>query len=101
MPVLKDLSVGIKVNPVYMMMPTAVACSYAFMLPVATPPNAIVFGAANMKSVTMLKAGLVMNVICVLVATLMINTLGVAMFDLNNFPDWAVPSANHSLASLT
>ncbi|KAA0189196.1 hypothetical protein HAZT_HAZT002835 [Hyalella azteca] len=77
------------------MMPPAISCSYAFMLPVATPPNAIVFGAANMKAVTMLKAGLVMNVICVLVATFMINTLGVVMFDLNHFPDWASANATN------
>ena len=36
-----------------------------------------------------MKAGLVMNLLCVCVVTLMINTLGVVMFDLNTFPDWA------------
>lgn len=43
-------ALNIKVNPLYLMLPAAVCCSYAFMLPVATPPNAIVFAAANMRS---------------------------------------------------
>ncbi|CAL4060255.1 unnamed protein product, partial [Meganyctiphanes norvegica] len=88
MPVLNKMAIGINVNPLYLMLPAAVTCSYAFMLPVATPPNAIVFGAANMKSKDMMRAGVVMNVICVCVVTLMINTLGVVMFDLNTMPSW-------------
>ena len=40
----------------------AVTCSYAFMLPVATAPNAIVFGASTMKTGDMMKAGLFMNI---------------------------------------
>lgn len=89
LPVLKELSLGIRVNPIYLMLPASLCCSYAFMLPVATAPNAIVFGAAGMRTMTMVKAGIVMNLLCVAVAMLMINTLGVAMFDLQNFPDWA------------
>lgn len=89
LPVLKELALNIKVNPLYLMLPAAVCCSYAFMLPVATPPNAIVFAAANMRSQDMMKAGFAMNVICVLVITVMINTLGVALFDLQNMPSWA------------
>ncbi|XP_042889593.1 solute carrier family 13 member 5-like isoform X3 [Penaeus japonicus] len=88
LPVLKELALKINVNPLYLMLPAAVCCSYAFMLPVATPPNAIVFSAANMKSKDMMKAGFAMNVICVLVITVMINTLGVALFDLQNLPPW-------------
>ncbi|XP_063586144.1 Na(+)/citrate cotransporter-like isoform X1 [Penaeus indicus] len=89
LPVLKELALNIQVNPLYLMLPAAVCCSYAFMLPVATPPNAIVFSAANMRSQDMMKAGFAMNVICVLVITIMINTLGVALFDLQNMPSWA------------
>ncbi|CAL4096018.1 unnamed protein product, partial [Meganyctiphanes norvegica] len=89
MPVLNKLSISLSVNPLYLMLPAAVTCSYAFMLPVATPPNAIVFSAAgDMKTSTMMKVGVGLNIICVIVVTLMINTLGVAMFDLNSLPAW-------------
>ena len=42
-----------EINPLSLMLPAAVTCSYAFMLPVATPPNAIVFAAAKMRPADM------------------------------------------------
>ena len=63
------------------------------MLPVATPPNAIVHQAGNLRTFDMVKAGLMMNVMCVCVVTLLTNTLGVALFDLNTFPAWANATA--------
>ena len=47
-----------------------IGASCAFMLPVATPPNAIVFGTGQIKSSEMLKAGAVLNVVSVVVVTL-------------------------------
>ncbi|XP_042233364.1 solute carrier family 13 member 5-like isoform X2 [Homarus americanus] len=47
LPVLNEVALNINVNPLYVMLPAAICCSYAFMLPVATPPNAIVFGVAD------------------------------------------------------
>ncbi|KAG7155138.1 Solute carrier family 13 member 3-like [Homarus americanus] len=88
LPVIKDLALGINVNPLYLMLPATVCCAYAFMLPVATPGNAIILTAARMSTHEMMRAGAVMNVLCVLVITLMINTLGVAIFDLHNIPSW-------------
>ena len=43
----------IGVNPLYFMLPCTVTCSYAFMLPVATAPNAIVYTAAKMNPIDM------------------------------------------------
>ncbi|XP_064081993.1 solute carrier family 13 member 2-like [Macrobrachium nipponense] len=88
LPVLKEMALNMKVNPLYLMLPAAVCCSYAFMLPVATPPNAIVFNAAQMSNFDMMKAGVVMNIICVIVITVMINSIGIPMFDLHSMPAW-------------
>ncbi|KAF2367835.1 Solute carrier family 13, partial [Trinorchestia longiramus] len=96
MPVLKEMSLGIGVNPIYLMLPATICCSYAFMLPVATPPNAIIFTAAKMKTVEMMKAGILMNLICVVVQNIMINTLGQALFKVHEFPDWANTTTDNS-----
>ena len=43
----------------------AVAASCEFMLPVATPPNAIVFGTGYVKQTEMMRAGIVLNIVCI------------------------------------
>ncbi|KAK4297414.1 hypothetical protein Pmani_030165 [Petrolisthes manimaculis] len=88
LPVLNQLALRMQVNPLYLMVPATVSASFAFMLPAATPPNAIVYAAAKMNTKEMMSTGLVMNILCVLVTNIMINTLGVAIFDLNTMPPW-------------
>ncbi|XP_054707711.1 Na(+)/citrate cotransporter-like isoform X2 [Uloborus diversus] len=100
LPIFSQMAVSIGVNPLYMMLPITVACAYAFMLPVATPPNAIVFESGNMKTLDMAKPGLAMNLACCAVQLFMINTLGVAMFNLREFPNWA-NSSRISIESAT
>ena len=46
-------ALGIGMNPMYLMMPVAVSCSLAFMLPVATPPNAIAFSYGRIEVMDM------------------------------------------------
>ncbi|XP_043231308.1 solute carrier family 13 member 5-like [Amphibalanus amphitrite] len=94
LPVLAAAAQDAGVNPIYLMLPTTMTCSYAFMLPVATPPNAIVHQAGGLKTKDMIRAGALMNVLCVAVITLMTNTLGVALFDLHTFPAWANVTRN-------
>ena len=68
------------------------------MLPVATAPNAIVYAASTMSTRDMASTGFAMNVICVLMTTLAINSYGVLMFNLNTFPLWAnqfIPSSQN------
>ncbi|KFM67628.1 Solute carrier family 13 member 5, partial [Stegodyphus mimosarum] len=101
LPVFNQMAISIRVNPLYLMLPVSVVCSYAFMLPVATPPNAIAFENGNMRTVDMAKPGLVMNLVCCAVQLFMLNTLGVAMFDLNQFPKWANASDNQSFVETT
>lgn len=89
LPILADLSLTICENPLYLIMPVALTASYAFMLPVATAPNAIVFGASTMTTGQMMKAGLGMNIITVITTLIAINTYAMPLFDLNSFPIWA------------
>ena len=71
-------------------MAAAVTSSYAFMLPVATAPNAIVFGASTMTTGHMMKAGFGMNIITVITTLIAINTYAIPLYGLDAFPEWAV-----------
>lgn len=69
MPVMVGVAGGLGLAPIALMATAAMAASMAFMLPVATPPNAIVFGSGYLTIPQMVRAGLVMNVISILVIT--------------------------------
>jgi sodium-dependent dicarboxylate transporter 2/3/5 len=73
------------------MVPATLSASCAFMMPVATPPNAIVFGSGRIKISEMAKAGIFINLIGVLVITLFFYTIGKAVFGIDPeiFPTWA------------
>ncbi len=70
LPVLAAVAVAAGVEPLLLLVPAAIAASCAFMMPVATPPNAIVFGSGRIGIAEMVRAGMVMNVVSVLVVTL-------------------------------
>ncbi|XP_053382205.1 Na(+)/citrate cotransporter-like isoform X2 [Mercenaria mercenaria] len=80
LPILADLSITIGIEPVYLMFSTAVASSFAFMLPVATPPNAVVFSYGFIKVIDMVKAGAMLNIIAVLVLVASNEFLGKLIF---------------------
>ena len=70
MPILAASATAAKVEPAMLMIPAALSASCAFMLPVATPPNAIVFGGASYITIPkMVRHGIVLNLIGVIVVT--------------------------------
>lgn len=89
LPILGSMATAIKIHPLYVMLPCTIAASLAFMLPVATPPNAIAFSFGNLKVFDMVKAGFILNIIGILTVNLGINTWGYAMFNMGTFPEWA------------
>uniref|UniRef100_A0A8C6D1G0 Solute carrier family 13 member 2 n=1 Tax=Moschus moschiferus TaxID=68415 RepID=A0A8C6D1G0_MOSMO len=89
LPILASMSQAICIHPLYVMLPCTLASSLAFMLPVATPPNAIAFSFGGLRVTDMARAGFMLNVIGVLVITLAINSWSIPMFDLHSFPSWA------------
>jgi len=66
-PLVAAIAVGLGVPILYIVIPVTLASSCAFMLPMATPPNAIVFASGHIKVHEMAKVGVVLNVISVLV----------------------------------
>jgi sodium-dependent dicarboxylate transporter 2/3/5 len=69
LPVMGALAEAVDIEPLSLMVPAAVAASYAFMLPVATPPNAIVFSSRYITIPQMARAGLWMNLLASLLIT--------------------------------
>lgn len=65
-PVVAGIAIGLGLPIVYLLIPITMASSCAFMLPMATPPNAIVFASGYIKVHEMAKAGFLLNVIAVL-----------------------------------
>ncbi|HMQ07141.1 MAG TPA: SLC13 family permease [Saprospiraceae bacterium] len=72
LPVLVPVAASMNVAPLYLLVGATLAASCAFMLPVATPPNAVVFGSGYLRIPDMVKAGLVMNILSVFIITFLI-----------------------------
>ncbi|XP_075427416.1 Na(+)/dicarboxylate cotransporter 3 isoform X2 [Ascaphus truei] len=98
LPVLSELAIRLKVNPLYLMIPGTVGCSYAFMLPVSTPPNSIAFSTGHLMVKDMAKTGLLMNLMGVLLLSLAMNTWASSIFQLSTFPDWVEFHSNNVTA---
>jgi len=86
------------VHPFLLMIPATLSASCAFMLPVATPPNAIVFGSPWVTIPRMARTGLLLNLIGAVLITLFALGPMRVVFDMNRNgePDWALPGASTS-----
>lgn len=82
LPVLVSIATTMGVHPYYLVMGATLAASCAFMLPVATPPNAVVFGSGYLKIEEMVKHGFWMNVISILIVTAAVFFLLPVLWDL-------------------
>ncbi len=91
MPILAALAPEIGIHPLLLMFPAGMAISCGFMLPAATPPNAIVFGAGRISVPQMARAGFLVDLLGVLVVTAMMYLIGVHVFGIEPgvMPEWA------------
>jgi sodium-dependent dicarboxylate transporter 2/3/5 len=91
LPIMASLAEAIDVNPLLLMIPATLAASCAFMLPVSTPPNAIVYGSDRVPIIQMIKAGVVMDVVGLILIVATTFTMGAVVFGLTGgVPDWAL-----------
>ena len=92
LPILAELAPAVGIHPFGLMVGACIAASCAFMLPVATPPNAVVFGSGYLKISDMVRVGFLLNIISIIVVTLAVYFLLPIIWgiDLQVFPaDWA------------
>ena len=67
LPILNTVSEMINVQVAWLMLPATLAASCAFMFPVATPPNAIIFGSGKLRVIDMVSVGIILNTVAILV----------------------------------
>ena len=92
LPIMASLSQAIGVHPLLLLIPTTLAASCAFMLPVSTPPNAIVYGSGRVPIMKMVVAGIWLDALSVVLLTGFVYTLGHLVFNvLGAMPAWATP----------
>eukprot|EP01129_Flabellula_baltica_P014134 TRINITY_DN6713_c0_g1_i1.p1 TRINITY_DN6713_c0_g1~~TRINITY_DN6713_c0_g1_i1.p1 ORF type:complete len:262 (-),score=38.94 TRINITY_DN6713_c0_g1_i1:1-786(-) len=90
LPILADMAVQIGQNPLLFVIPVTLSSSYAFMLPIATPPNAIVFSSDRLKVSDMMKTGFPLNIVGVLVICgVLFLFKGIWGIEFNEIPIWA------------
>lgn len=73
-PILAGIAPGLGVNPYLLIIPATIAASCAFMMPVGTPPNAIVFASGHVTMPQMARAGIWLNVIAIVLITVLAYT---------------------------
>ena len=90
LPVFASLAISSGNNPLLLMIPATLASSLAFMLPTATPPNAIIFGTNRINIATMVRTGFVLNMLGIVVVVIVTWLLGGAVFDIvpGLLPPW-------------
>jgi len=91
LPILASVAVVTEINPLILMIPATLSASCAFMMPVATPPNAIVFGSERITVGEMARVGIVLNLIGAVVIATIVFTIGTVVFGIDPgvVPDWA------------
>ncbi len=91
LPVVASVAIGLGESPFLLVIPAALAASCAFMMPVATPPNAIVYGSGYLTIPQMMRAGVVLNVLFILLITALMYTLVLVVFGIEPgvVPPWA------------
>lgn len=91
LPILASVAIGLGESPLVLIVPAALAASAAFMLPVATPPNAIIYGSGAISIPQMARAGFVLNLLFILLVTALVYTLLPATLGVTfgELPSWA------------
>ncbi len=91
LPVVASVAKQIEINPLLLMLPVTLSASMAFMMPVATPPNAIVFASGQLHIRDMIKTGFIINLVAIVLISLQTWLIGTAIFDIDisSMPVWA------------
>ena len=82
LPIMAGLTRGMAMDPLVLMLPATISASCAFMLPVATPPNAVIFGSGKVPIIKMVKAGIILNFVGVIVVLIVVYFFAIPAFNI-------------------
>jgi sodium-dependent dicarboxylate transporter 2/3/5 len=90
LPMVASVAQAIEINPLLLMIPVTLSASMAFMMPIATPPNAIVFASGKLRIRDMITTGFIINIIAIILITFITYFWGMQLFsiDSGSVPDW-------------
>ena len=93
LPIIGAIAVSLGENPLLLLIPTALAANCSFMMPVGTPPNAIVFASGQLTLPQMARAGWLLNLLVVPLLVAVVWFLGPWVFGIQTgvLPDWVAP----------
>lgn len=86
MPILLSMANKIGINPLFIMFPATISCSFAFLLPVATPPNTLAYATGYITTIDMIKAGSVINLLAVGILVIFVITYGTILIPAGEIP---------------
>lgn len=91
LPILAAVAVATGLHPFMLMIPATISASCAFMMPVATPPNAIIFGSNRVLIFDMAKIGVWLNLVGIIIVAMTFYFIGQAIFNIDPtiMPEWA------------
>jgi solute carrier family 13 (sodium-dependent dicarboxylate transporter), member 2/3/5 len=83
LPILASVAVAAEMHPLMLMVPATLSASCAFMMPVATPPNAIIFGSNRVRIPEMARVGFVLNIVGAFTITALFLLIGTRIFEIH------------------
>lgn len=89
LPIVAEIAVVNKIDPIYLTLPVTACCSYAYLLPVSTPPNALAANPCHMPVYEMMKVGFWIALFCTVAAMGILPWYAPQVLHLDGFPDWA------------
>jgi len=91
LPIVAPIALAMGENPIFLLLPATLGVSCAFMLPVGTPPNAIVYASGYINMPQMVRAGLWLNALFTVLISFLVFFLAPPVFDVQfgTLPEWA------------
>lgn len=98
-PIVFNIASEIKVNPLLLGNPIALASSHAYMLPAGTPSNAYTAEYVNLDTKDMIKAGFLVKLVAFIMTIVLFITYGKIFWQIDTFPEWAFITSNYSMSN--